>query len=395
MTWFTGIDNITISMETGWNWISSNVHPPNPNVEVIWEGIDCLEILKGYEGFYVPGVWNGIGDWDIKQMYSAYLSCDTSLIINGQGVDHALPIDLKVKWNWVSYLPIAPIDAVAALASITDYLDIAKAHYGFYVPDVWNGIGNMEAGQGYKLHTSQPCTLIYPSGGTLAKRQGLEDIAVNTSDTCKYFSDFKTTEDYQAVLIESVDGKGIELESGDELGVFTENGLCVGGVVLTDNYPVGLMAWMDDARTEIIDGFKPGEMMVIKIWDGSDNKEYHVKITPDYGSEFLGEVPITQVSLEIDLMASSAIPKKFALEQNYPNPFNPTTKIKFALPEEEEVKIKIYDIVGKVVKVLVDRYMKAGYHEIEFNAQNIASGVYFYRIEAGDFVDVKKMIFLK
>jgi predicted esterase/predicted GH43/DUF377 family glycosyl hydrolase len=89
------------------------------------------------------------------------------------------------------------------------------------------------------------------------------------------------------------------------------------------------------------------------------------------------------------------IPIEFVLEQNYPNPFNPSTKIKFALPKADKVKIELYNTLGQNVKTLLNKAMKAGHHEVVFNAQNLSSGVYFYRIEAGEFQDVKKMILLR
>ena len=87
--------------------------------------------------------------------------------------------------------------------------------------------------------------------------------------------------------------------------------------------------------------------------------------------------------------------KTYTLSQNYPNPFNPDTKIKFILPKKEKVKIEIFNIIGQKVLTLVDKNFKAGQHEITFNADHISSGSYFYRIEAGDFHDVKKMTILK
>ncbi len=89
------------------------------------------------------------------------------------------------------------------------------------------------------------------------------------------------------------------------------------------------------------------------------------------------------------------IPTIYALEQNYPNPFNPTTQISFALPKPENVIIEVYNIMGQHVEIVLNKHMKAGNHEVEFNAANLSSGVYMYRIEAGEFQDVKKMILLK
>ena len=86
---------------------------------------------------------------------------------------------------------------------------------------------------------------------------------------------------------------------------------------------------------------------------------------------------------------------RFFLEQNYPNPFNPSTKISWQLPFRSQVTIKIYDVLGREVKILMNEEKEAGYHSIDFNASDIPSGVYFYRIKAANFIDTKKMVLLK
>lgn len=89
------------------------------------------------------------------------------------------------------------------------------------------------------------------------------------------------------------------------------------------------------------------------------------------------------------------IPVKFELAQNYPNPFNPVTRIKYSVPKQSFVMIKIYDVLGREVKTLVNDIRTAGNYEVDFNASYLASGVYFYRMESGDFTDVKKLVLLK
>ncbi len=95
-----------------------------------------------------------------------------------------------------------------------------------------------------------------------------------------------------------------------------------------------------------------------------------------------------------DLKDEANLPD-YALFQNYPNPFNPATTIKYAIPKTVNVELKIYDILGREVKTLVNETKTAGYYEVHFNADNFASGVYFYRLKAGDFIKTNKMIFLK
>ncbi len=89
------------------------------------------------------------------------------------------------------------------------------------------------------------------------------------------------------------------------------------------------------------------------------------------------------------------IPLEFELEQNYPNPFNPSTTIKFSIPEGNEVSLKIYNSLGQEIRTLVNRFMEAGVHTVNFDAVKLNSGMYFYRLEAGKFSQVRKMTLIK
>jgi hypothetical protein len=88
-------------------------------------------------------------------------------------------------------------------------------------------------------------------------------------------------------------------------------------------------------------------------------------------------------------------PKMFSLNQNYPNPFNPSTTIEFILPKSEFVKLKVYNILGKELFTLVSKKLNQGNHTYTFNGSNLASGVYYYQLVAGDYREVKKMIILR
>jgi hypothetical protein len=91
----------------------------------------------------------------------------------------------------------------------------------------------------------------------------------------------------------------------------------------------------------------------------------------------------------------SEIPDKFQISQNFPNPFNPVTTIKYAIPFDSDVSIKVYNMLGKEVANLVSGDKQAGYYQVSFDASNIASGIYFYRIIAGDFIKTYKMVIVK
>ena len=89
------------------------------------------------------------------------------------------------------------------------------------------------------------------------------------------------------------------------------------------------------------------------------------------------------------------IPKQFTLMQNYPNPFNPVTTIEYRLPASNFVKLYVYDILGRIVKSLVNEKQEAGYYRVGFDGSNLASGIYFYRIQAGSYFETRKMLLIK
>jgi hypothetical protein len=100
-------------------------------------------------------------------------------------------------------------------------------------------------------------------------------------------------------------------------------------------------------------------------------------------------------SNEIEVEIVENIPTVFSLEQNYPNPFNPSSTIRFDIPTSSYVELKVYDILGKEVATLVNEELESGSYETIFDGTGLSSGVYFYRIKAGDFVQTKKLLLQK
>ena len=89
------------------------------------------------------------------------------------------------------------------------------------------------------------------------------------------------------------------------------------------------------------------------------------------------------------------VPGQYQLYQNYPNPFNPATSVRFDIPKASNVKLVVYDILGREVRTLLNEFKNPGTYELNFDATNLASGTYFYRIEAADFTSIKKMVLVK
>ncbi len=163
-----------------------------------------------------------------------------------------------------------------------------------------------------------------------------------------------------------------------------------------------------------------GGELVWKVIDYVSADLNNLNPTYEYTDQYLNDGSYFYRIREIDLIGSTiaysqrvkidlnvvtgideTMPREFALSQNYPNPFNPSTKIKYSVPNESNVKLTIYNILGEQVAVLVNEIKEAGYFEIDFNASNLNSGMYIYTIEASalgsdsKFTDVKKMMLVK
>ena len=105
------------------------------------------------------------------------------------------------------------------------------------------------------------------------------------------------------------------------------------------------------------------------------------------------EVEIAPVAVE-EVSEATAVPSGYSLSQNYPNPFNPVTAIGYDLPQTGNVTLTIYTITGQKVAVLVNAYQEAGHHVVRFDGSGLGTGIYLYRLEAGRYVDAKRMILM-
>jgi len=143
------------------------------------------------------------------------------------------------------------------------------------------------------------------------------------------------------------------------------------------NEPIDLN-WSDDASK-----------LKTKIFVFENNKNIEITNTGNYKTETDG------VTGNGENEITTSLPTEFSLSQNYPNPFNPSTVINYELPSSNFVTLKIYDLVGKEVATLMNEKLDAGRYTATFNGSNLASGMYFYKISAGNFTFVKKMVLIK
>lgn len=119
------------------------------------------------------------------------------------------------------------------------------------------------------------------------------------------------------------------------------------------------------------------------------------KDTPPLIQSTVEQSTLQSVTNPLGVIGTREVPKEYSLDQNYPNPFNPTTNIKYSVPKDGNVSLKIYDVLGNEVSVIIDGFMKAGVYNAEFNGANFSSGVYFYTLKTNEFTSTKKMAMIK
>ncbi|MGH7494590.1 MAG: T9SS type A sorting domain-containing protein [bacterium] len=402
-----GVTTVTQSvvLASGWNMISSFVEPSNPDLQAMFSSILAnLVIVKNGAGqvFWPQFGINTIGQWNPRHGYQINLSAASALAITGMPVvPEATAIQLNQGWNLVAYLRNSSQNIETALASIANRIVIVKNNAGqvFWPQFNINTIGSMQPGEGYQMNVSQAATLTYPANGAMSA--GLEKsganwtvLEVHEGATRHYPLPAKTGAN-AIFLIRFPQGA-----NGDEIAVVAAAATVVGSGVLHQGTAL-ITVWGDDALTEeITEGAVEGDALALKLWSPADQTEKALEIS-SLTDALAGAAldPAIHYQAEAAWVADVAFaqerPTSFSLSQNYPNPFNPATRIQYALPENAQVKLTVYDMLGQRVAVLVDKKQPAGYHEIIFQATPLPSGMYFYRLHAGSFVETRKMVVLK
>ncbi|MBN2091457.1 T9SS type A sorting domain-containing protein [candidate division KSB1 bacterium] len=405
-----------LDLKAGWNMFSLNIYPTDPNIDVVLGPIkNKLLLTKNSAGqTYIPAYSiNDIQTIRYDEGYQAYLKEGEAFSVQGTRVPEGTPIYLKTGWSIISYLPAGPNNIKWALISIEKNLIIAKNNNGLsYIPQYGiNDIGLMQPGEGYQVHLSKPDTLFYPVG-LLRKSDASEDESavrqVTLTDHFKFAPN--TGENATVVISTAIDPRysdGNHLEGGDEIGVFTREGLCCGAIVW-ESKNKAITVWGDNTFTPGVDGFIAGDTLRYRVWRKRMNTEYPALVNYEPGNPVVYQPNgfsvitkfIANLTTGIITENESSIPTGFGLSQNYPNPFNPGTSIQFELSENSKVVLAIYNLQGQHIQTLLNENRNAGQHAVYWNGfdkigKEVPAGVYFYRLETGKAVFTRKMALLR
>jgi hypothetical protein len=378
---FEGNFGLSVEIKNGWNLVSvPGINPDGQGVNNWWPGKNPGSSVFIYSGGYYEPVTTtkpGEGYWMNHIGNNIYNTGDEWPPEGIQRVPND-PINVSAGWNMIGgYEKVIQTNQITT----TPPGLISGPVYTF--SDRYITTATIEPGIGYIVNLTGPGQINIING--MIKEDGVNSEYVKkdwgriiiSDNSQKSFSLYLVNSDinldeYELPPVPPEGLFDVRFGSG-RIAELVDNGIqpiIMNGV----NYPVKIKV----------------ENINIKVQDESSKI-----INADLNSG--EEITITNQSVKKLLIQSEEqrIPNEYFLSQNYPNPFNPSTTIKFAIPNDADVNLSIFNVLGELVTTLVDKNLNAGQYEYEFDAQNLSSGIYIYRIKANDFVETKKMVLLR
>jgi len=369
----------------GWNLVSfPGIHPNSMLADTLFRfrqlstpvysfdstGYHSEDTLKNGKGYWLKHSgprtynWNGTVQNGILYPYLHYTNVDSFNVSSG--------------WNLIgAYEFECPVSGI-----VTNPTGLISGSFYSYQPGAGYAVEySLKPGRGYWVYLSGAGKMIYPDRPSYPKNSNSEIISKN----------------WARIIIKDAAGKQYTLYSSNGEG--QSDKYLMPPKPPDDAFDV---RFTTDKFVEDLTGEKTIEItgaeypvvlrvegMNIKIKDMSSGR---VLSELDDGNEF---VIYESAANRLAVSSGELWPAEYKLLQNYPNPFNPSTKIKYSIPDNEFVTLKIYDMLGEEKAVLVNSLQTTGYHEVVFNSALMASGIYFYKMTAGSFSSSKKMMILK
>ncbi|MDI6804509.1 MAG: T9SS type A sorting domain-containing protein [Bacteroidota bacterium] len=360
------VDMGLVTVSHGWNMVSVPVTVYDFRKSVLFETAQSNAFTFHGSYFIKDTLTNGPGYW-LKFIGEQSINMIGTLI-------SALTIDVTPGWNM-----IGAISSPVSIGSIIQDPEnnISSPYYGYN--NGYQIADNITPGKAYWIKVKQAGQLQLNSGGLVSKQTKTEinkneieitDAVGNRQKLMFGEADNLSLSFYELPPMPPSGIFDVRFATGSMFAANKENVILISDA----EYPIKI-SWTHDKSVNaklIVDGNEV-----------SMNKQNSLEITK----------PVSMMILKFE--SGSFIPNQYALEQNYPNPFNPTTIINYQLPIDNWVTLKVYDVLGREVATLVDEFKDSGYYEATWDATNIPSGVFFYRMQTGSFSETKKLILMR
>ncbi|MBU0517407.1 T9SS type A sorting domain-containing protein [bacterium] len=276
-------------------------------------------------------------------------------------------------------------------------------------------IGVLEPGRGYMLgfyNTHQDEIEDFKGWGNWYQAEGLPKVSKPEIPKPRHFGRVRPTHWSYPVVIDTIDQALCPMAEGDEVGIYSQT-ICSGAAVYQGHFPLVVPCWQKDIESSMLDfdGYAAGYPMQVVVYNKTMHREFALKtlitnsprsddpIAPrwqGFGAGFFAKRSFLDGILWV-----KPLPELLDAGQNHPNPFNSSTVIPLELPQRSRVVIDLFDVCGRLVWTHNAGVQNAGWPNIHFNASNLASGVYFYRVTAtglergGNYQNIGKMLLLK
>jgi len=398
----TTVATVGIDVQASWNMISLPVLPENPRRDSLFP--TAISSAFGY--FPPPTGYSSRESLDVGGGYWLKFPSGQTAVVSGAGITLDT-IQVFGGWNMIGSISwpaltadLQPLPPVTLLSSVFGY----QAPGGYFAADT------LAPGGGYWLKVSQPGMIVVPSAilsiqppvvagrqpasetgqGRIAEKIPIRSITFTEAggqERVLHFSENPVTDAgrYELPPLPPADVFDVRYDDMRTLAAPSGDRPVVHAVLINGGKtPISI-------RWELPDAAK---VAVLSVGDDRIPLSGSGSISLGTGRENSAG-RLSSVSLRLAPRTVKEVPATFRLYQNYPNPFNPVTTIRYDLPEPGHVKISVFNTLGQEVAVPVDGGREAGYHAVSFDARDLPSGMYLYRITAGPFSDAKKLMLLK
>ena len=372
-----------VFLSSGFSFVSSYIIPENPDMLIVMATVlnENLDFVRNSQGQTLrkigPNWVNGIGDWVVTEGYLVKMFTDDSFIIEGDAIDPATPISVATGFQFVSYFPETPMNALLAFETIIgDDLDFIRNSQGQTIrkigPNWVNGIGDCQSGEGYLVKMFADGEIVYPMAAKSSGKINIFPI---------YFS---LTDGNPAEPVYTIYAKGFSI--GDEIGVYNGEILAGSGVVVSDNI-------LENAIPVFSNLYKAGNKPTIKAWDKSKNKEYILNnyiFSNPYGDAWTEDVfPVEDGEYSLMHFSTTGISDENMIPNIsiYPNPSKGIFNISLE-GIDGNIQIKVLDLRGKEIS----NFELSEAVSTKLDLTELVVGVYFISFSGKDFSDVKKIV---
>ncbi|MBI9037869.1 MAG: T9SS type A sorting domain-containing protein [Bacteroidales bacterium] len=377
------VEEQIIQLNTGYQFISSFIEPQETDMTIVLEDIlnDNLDFVRNTQGATfrkIGPIWvNGIGDWISTEGYLIKMNSGDELIISGDIIEPNTPVNLFTGYQFVSYLIDYQQDAIVAFSGIlNENLDFIRNSNGETIrkigPNWVNGIGNCIPGEGYLIKMLEDDILIYSTSK--------KSIIFNNSKTPEYFQ-FKGGNAADAIFTIYIEG----LKIGDEVATYDGEKLVGATKIISENVFENELVIFNTLTD--VEGYKPGNPIIIKVWDSSKNECISIKtenLNP-YNNAYISD----KYPAKDGLFSILNITKKSLKNQEdnlsvFPNP----AKNSLSIQSPDEIsQVVIISCTGQIV---YERTYKNTF--VKINTENFSKGIYFIKVESENSIANKKIL---